>query len=68
MLRTDRPRFSGEFDFGGASALSARELLLAVAPSPKSRPSPVDGWPEWLIPAYRSGGHRPVVRLLQEER
>ena len=68
MLRSDRPRFPGEFELGGASSPAARDLLLAVAPPPKSRPYPAVGWPEWLIPAYRSGGHRPVVRLLEEER
>lgn len=67
MLRSDRPRFSGELDFGGASAPAVRELLLAVAPSPKSRSYPVAVWPDWLIPTYRSGGHRPVVRLLEED-
>lgn len=68
MLRGDRTRLSGEFDLGGASSSAARSLLLTVAPPPKARPAPVVGWPEWLIPTYRSGGHRPIVQLLEEER
>ncbi len=68
MLRADRSRFSGEFDFGGASAPLVRELLLAVATAPKSRSNLVPSWPEWLVPAYRSGGHRPNARSLKEER
>ena len=68
MLRSDRPRFSGEFEPGGATSPAGREVLLAVAPPPKNLPYPAVGWPEWLIPAYRSGGHRPIVRLLEEER
>jgi hypothetical protein len=66
MLRAERPRAIGN---GGADYdSSSQELLLAVAPPPKTHPYALSGWPNWLIPAYRSGGHRPEVRLLEEER
>ncbi|MGA8709622.1 MAG: hypothetical protein WB786_00090 [Thermoplasmata archaeon] len=47
--------------------LNSRELLLAVAPPPLAQPYALAGWPNWLIPQYRSGGHRPEVGLLEEE-
>jgi len=69
MLRTDRPRLPAERPLIEPAQVSSRELLLAVAPPP---PTPhtftLAGWPNWLIPAYRSGGHRPEVRLLEEDR
>jgi hypothetical protein len=66
MMRTDRTRLPEAF--GLRTATIAREVLLAIAPPPKTGPSAGGGWPSWLIPAYRSGGHRPTVRLLEEER
>jgi len=67
MLRTERPRVPNERNDGDRAQLNSRELLLAVAPPPLSQSSAYTGWPAWLIPQYRSGGHRPEVRLLEEE-
>ena len=67
MLHAERPRVSGNGG-GGFEPATTKELLLAVAPPPKTNAYALSGWPTWLIPAYRSGGHRPEVRLLEEER
>ncbi len=68
MLRAERPRFGVGYSTSGRSPPTVRELLLAIAPPPKTHSFVVSGWPTWLIPTYRSGGHRPLVRLLEEER
>jgi len=68
MLRAERPRVPSETPVPDRAQVSARDVLLAVAPPPQAHAFPVMGWPNWLIPAYRSGGHRPEVRLLEEER
>lgn len=67
MLRTVRsmPMDPSE---GSSGRSGDRQLLLAVAPPPHPQHSyALSGWPNWLIPAYRAGGHRPAVRLLEEE-
>ncbi len=66
MLRSERPPHPSRFSETGAG-LGGRELLLAVAPPPRISPLAVGGWPNWLVPTFRSGGHRPAVRLLTEE-
>jgi hypothetical protein len=68
MLRTERSAigFEGQAPSHGRSA--PRQLLLAVAPHPHPPAYALSGWPTWLIPAYRAGGHRPEIRLLEEER
>lgn len=68
MLRTERPRMSSETNEPDRAHLNSRELLLAVAPPPRTHSFDLSGWPHWLIPTFRSGGHRPQVRLLEEER
>jgi hypothetical protein len=68
MLRAERPRSSSSFGTEGRSESTPHEILLAVAPPPRTPSYPLSGWPDWLIPAYTSGGHRPSVRLFQEER
>ena len=68
MLRTERPRTLPERAMGASGSQGPREILLAVAPVPQTHSFATSGWPDWLIPAYRSGGHRPLVRLLEEER
>lgn len=67
MLRAERPRPSPEANGMESAHLSSRALLLAVAPPPRTNSFALSGWPSWLIPQYRSGGHRPEVRLLEEE-
>jgi len=69
MLRYERPRLPPEPQNSDRAQMAARDLLLAVAPPPPmARSFAMEGWPSWLIPTYRSGGHRPEVRLLEEER
>ena len=68
MLRAERPRVPSERPQVERAQVSSRELLLAVAPPPQPHSFSIAGWPNWLIPAYRSGGTRPEVRLLEEER
>lgn len=69
MLHTERPRLPTEPpDRVERAQLTSRDLLLAVAPPPVARSFSLEGWPDWLIPTYRSGGHRPEIRLLEEER
>jgi len=36
----------------------ARDLLIAIAPPPRTHVYDLSGWPEWLAPTFRSGGHR----------
>jgi hypothetical protein len=57
MSGTHRPR-----DGGG------RQILLAVAPPPRTPSFALAGWPQWLVPLYHAGGHRPAVQLIDEER
>ena len=68
MLRAERPRIPIEKPDVERAQVSSRDLLLAVAPPPQTHSFALTGWPNWLIPAYRSGGHRPEVHLLEEER
>jgi hypothetical protein len=67
MLRTERPRLPSEPNDPDRAQLNSRELLLAVAPPPLAQSSALAGWPTWLIPKYRSGGHRPEIRLFEAE-
>jgi len=68
MLRAERPRLPPEPTHVERAQVSSREMLLAVAPPPTTQALALAGWPNWLIPAYKSGGHRPEVRLLEDER
>jgi len=68
MLRAERPRLPPERPPIEPAQVTARDMLLAVAPPPQAHSFSLTGWPTWLIPAYRSGGHRPEVQLLEDER
>jgi len=69
MLRYERPRLPSEPEYAERAQVASRELLLAVAPPPAtSRSFALEGWPSWLIPTFRSGAHRPEIRLLEDER
>jgi hypothetical protein len=68
MLRTEQPRVPIPRAENAGARFGFRDLLLAVAPPPQPHAYPLSMWPSWLVPAYRSGGHRPEVRLLEEER
>ncbi len=66
MLRTDRPRDPFDSVEELRAVTAPRDLILALAPPPRPPSFFLSGWPNWLIPAYRSGGHGPAVRLLEE--
>ncbi len=69
MLRYERPRLPSDPPNPERAQVASRQLLLAVAPPPAtSRSFALEGWPSWLMPAYRSGGHKPEIRLLEENR
>jgi len=67
MLRAERPRLPEVTPEPERAQLNYRDLLLAVAPPPETHAFSLSGWPNWLIPQYRSGGHRPQVSLLEDE-
>ncbi len=54
MLRTDR---ASEFEWESGHRPGARQVLLAVAPTPAALPPSLTLWPRWLVPTYRSGAH-----------
>jgi len=67
MLRTERTSLLVEGETGAHGRNAPHQVLLAVAPPPQPHHSyALSGWPSWLIPAYRAGGHRPTLRLLEE--
>jgi hypothetical protein len=69
MLRTVRSGLSGDSSDPPQGRSAPRQLLLAIAPPPPPHHAyALSGWPTWLIPAYRAGGHRPSIRLFEEER
>ncbi len=67
MLRAERPRSCTGLE-SGFSSPTARQMLLAVAPPPPPSSTVSAGWPDWLAPAFRSGGHRSSLKILEEER
>lgn len=68
MLRTERPRLDQGMFQSDRPEVTARELLLAVAPPPRTHAYALTGWPNWLVPTYRSGAHRSVSRSQEDER
>jgi hypothetical protein len=68
MLRTERPRIEQGMFASDRPQATAREMLLAVAPPPRTHAYALSGWPNWLVPTYRSGAHRPGTRPLEDER
>jgi len=66
MMRSERARVGPGSDARGQYQ-TLQELLLAVAQPPRNHSFELSGWPNWLTPAYRSGGHRPEIQLLEEE-
>ena len=68
MLRTERPRVVSASSHGDRPQLSARDLLLAVAPPPRTHTYSLSGWPTWLVPTYRSGAQRTSSRGQEDER
>ena len=68
MLRTERARLAFAPSLVDAPHTMARDLLIAVAPPPRTHVYDLSGWPNWLAPTYRSGGHRASPRLREDER
>jgi len=68
MLRTERPRLSGDYPNSTGLQVTARDLLLAVAPPPHAHAYALSGWPNWLVPSFRSGAHRPLSSRSEAER
>jgi len=66
MLRSERSGLTMT-DSHRTHGSGARQVLLAVAPAPRTPSFALAGWPQWLIPFYRAGGQRPSVQLLDEE-
>ncbi len=58
MLRTDRPGPTLSSGLADAPHTLARDLLIAVAPPPRTHVYDLTGWPQWLTPTFRSGGQR----------
>jgi len=68
MLRSERTGIGLDGQTASHERSTPHQLLLAVAPPLHPPAYALSGWPTWLIPAYRAGGHRPEIRLLEEER
>ncbi|MGI0129501.1 MAG: hypothetical protein ACREEC_05025 [Thermoplasmata archaeon] len=68
MLRTERTRLELGPTQVEAPHTMARDLLIAVAPPPRTHVYDLSGWPNWLVPTYRSGAHRTTSRLRESER
>ena len=68
MLRTERARFLVAPNMVDAPHTLARDLLIAVAPPPRTHVYDLSGWPNWLAPTYRSGGHRTASHARESEK
>ncbi len=68
MLRTERPAAVVSPTLADAPHTLARDLLIAVAPPPRTHVYDLTGWPQWLTPTFRSGGHRIASRPREGER
>ena len=73
MLRNERPRIGEDGLPNGVAANQAdppapRDLFIGEPSSLKGHSYAISGWPDWLIPTYQLKGHRPQIRLLEEER
>ncbi len=58
MLRTERSAAVFSPASVDAPHTLARDLLIAVAPPPRTHVYDLTGWPQWLTPTFRSGGQR----------
>ena len=68
MLRTERLQLSLRPVATDAPHTLARDLLIAMAPPPRTHVYDLTGWPQWLSPTFRSGGHRTVARSRESEK
>jgi hypothetical protein len=67
MLRTERPRLEANLAHTQSATITARELLFAVAPPPRTHVYSLAGWPTWLTPTYRSGAQRSGARRQEDD-
>jgi hypothetical protein len=67
MLRTERSRLSFAPHPSDSPHTMARDLLIAVAPPPRTHVYDLSGWPDWLAPTYRSGAQRTGTSLFEDE-
>jgi hypothetical protein len=67
MMRTERPRLSYSPTQSDSPHTMARDLLIAIAPPPRTHVYDLSGWPDWLSPTYRSGGQRTASRVHEDE-
>jgi len=55
MMRTERPLLSALDRPHSSGEAEGHQLLLAVAPPPRSDIPTLSEWPRWLAPAYLAG-------------
>jgi hypothetical protein len=68
MLRTERVRLVALPNQADAPHTMARDLLIAIAPPPKTHVYDLSGWPTWLAPVYHSGAARSAARSRENEK
>jgi hypothetical protein len=68
MLRAERSQLTVAPTLVDAPHTLARDLLIAVAPPPRTHVYDLSGWPDWLAPTFRSGGHRSPSRIRVSEK
>jgi hypothetical protein len=56
MMRTERAALAPHHGRHLSARSISRQLLLAVAPPPRSDTPTQSGWPRWLTPAYLARG------------
>ena len=68
MLRTERAQLTVRAAATDGPHTMARDLLIAMAPPPRTHVYDLTGWPEWLAPTFRSGAHRTNSRSRDSEK
>ncbi len=56
MMRTERASLATHHSRHVSARTSSRQLILAVAPPPRSDNPTLSGWPRWLSPTYLARG------------
>jgi hypothetical protein len=51
---------------GGLGSTASSHVLIAVAPPPRLTNPTRWGWPHWLAPTSRAGGHHTTHRPLED--
>jgi hypothetical protein len=68
MLRAERAQLTIRPTGADMPHTMARDLLIAMAPPPRTHVYDLTGWPQWLAPTFRSGGHRNAAHLRGSEK